>query len=89
MGLTNAPATFQRVMELVFRGLPWHICMVYLDDILIYCRSFEAHLSDLGEVFLRIGAAGLHLNAKKCFLACNHVVFLGHIISDGGLCQDP
>lgn len=31
-GLSNSPATFQCLMELVFRGLPWHICMVYLDD---------------------------------------------------------
>lgn len=89
MGLTNAPATFQRVMELVLRGLPWHICMVYLDDILIYSRSFEAHLSALGEVFTRIGAAELRLNARKCHLARYHVVFLGHVISPWGLCPDP
>ena len=89
MGLTNAPATFQRVMELVLRGLPWHICMVYLDDILVYSRSFEAHLSALGEVFTRIGAAGLRLNARKCHVARDHVVFLGHVISAEGLCPDP
>jgi len=40
MGLTSALATFQMVMELVLRGLPWYLCMVYLDDILIYSRSF-------------------------------------------------
>lgn len=89
MGLTNAPATFQRVMELVFKGLPWHICMVYLDDILIYSRSFEDHLSALGEVFSRIGAVGLRLNAKKCHLAQDHVVFLGHVVSAEGLRPDP
>ncbi len=89
MGLTNVPVTFQRVMELVLRGLPWHICMVYLDDILIYSSSFEAHLSALREVFSRIGAAGLRLNARKCHLARNHVVLLGHVISAAGIRPDP
>lgn len=63
--------------------------MVYLDDILIYSRSFEDHLSALGEVFSRIGAAGLRLNARKCYLAQDHVVFLGHITSAEGLRPDP
>lgn len=89
MGLTNAPAAFQRVMELVLKWLPWHICMVYLDDILIYSRSFEDHLSALGEDFTRIGTAGLRLNARKCHLAQDHVVFLGHVISAEGLRLDP
>ena len=89
MGLTNASATFQRVMELVLKGLPWHICMVYLDDILIYSRSFEDHLSALGDVFTRIGTAGLRLNARKCHLARDHVGFLGHVISAEGLHPDP
>ena len=89
MGLTNAPATFQRFMELVLKGLPWHICMVYLDDILIYSRSFDEHLAALGEVFARIGAAGLRLKAKKCQLARDHVVFLGHVVSAKGLQPDP
>lgn len=89
MGLTNAPATFQRFMELVLKGLPWHICMVYLDDILIYSQSFEEHIAALEEVFSRIGAAGLRLKAKKCQLARDHVVFLGHVVSAEGLRPDP
>ena len=89
MALTNAPATFQRVMELVLKGLPWHVCMVYLDDILIYSKSFEDHISALKEVFTRIGAAALRLNASKCHLARDHVVFFGHVISAQGLRPDP
>jgi len=57
MGLTNSPATFQRMMELILRGLPWHICMLYLDDILIYSRTFEDHLALLEEVLSRIQSA--------------------------------
>lgn len=59
------------------------------DDILIYSRSFEDHLSALGEVFTQIRAAGLWLNARKCHLARDHVVFLGHVISAEGLRPDP
>lgn len=83
MWLTNALATFQRLM-----GLPWHVCMVYLDDILIYSRSFEEHLSALGEVFSRFGAVGLGLNVRKCHLARDHVLFLGHVIPAEGLRPD-
>lgn len=89
MGLTNSPATFQRLMELVLRGLPWQVCMVYLDDVLIYSPSFEDHLSSLCEFFSRIQAAGLRLNPKKCRLARDHVVFLGHVVSCHGLQPDP
>ncbi|KAI4887649.1 hypothetical protein NFI96_026195 [Prochilodus magdalenae] len=89
MGLSNSPATFQRMMELVLRGLPWNICMVYLDDILLYNGTFQDHLSSLEEVFSRIKMAGLKLNPSKCHLAQNHVLFLGHIVSQNGLQPDP
>lgn len=89
MGLTNSPATFQRMMELVLRGLPWQVCMVYLDDVLIYSPTFEDHFSSLREVFSRIQAAGLRLNPQKCHLAQDHVVFLGHVVSRHGLQPDP
>ncbi|XP_056138775.1 uncharacterized protein LOC130115181 [Lampris incognitus] len=62
---------------------------MYLDDILIYSPTFEDHLSSLREVFSRIQAAGLRLNSKKCHLARDHVVFLGHVVSRHGLQPDP
>lgn len=68
MGLTNSPATFQRMMELVLCGLPWQVCMVYLDDVLIFSPTFNDHTASLREVY-RIEAAGLKLNPKKCHLA--------------------
>ncbi len=49
-GLSNAPGTFQRLMELVLAGLRWHTCLVYLNDIIIFGRTFEEHLQRLHEV---------------------------------------
>lgn len=51
MGLTNAPPTFQRLMELVLRGLNWKVCLVYLDGVLVSSRTFSEHLNSLEEVF--------------------------------------
>lgn len=73
------------MMELILRRLPWHICMVYLDDILIYSRTFEDHLLHLEEVLSRIQLADLKLNPKKCHFARDHVVFLGHVDSHQSL----
>ncbi|KAI4871629.1 hypothetical protein NFI96_008439, partial [Prochilodus magdalenae] len=89
MGLTNSPATFQRLMEMVLRGLPWKTCLVYLDDVLIYSRSFSDHLQHLEEVLSRFQATGLKLNPAKCCLAKDHVKFLGHVVSKDGIQPDP
>lgn len=70
-------------------SVSWHICMVYLDDILIYSSIFDEHLTHLKEVFSRICSAGLKLNPRKCNLARDHVVFLGHVVSEKGLQPDP
>ena len=43
-GLCNAPATFQRLMDLVLAGLQWSDCLVYLDDVIVVGRTFEEHL---------------------------------------------
>ena len=65
-GLTNAPATFQRLMDLVLSGLTWSVCLVYLDDVIIFSTTFEDHLAHLQQVFERLGQAGLTLKASKC-----------------------
>ena len=43
-GLCNASSTFQRLMELILTGLNWEICLAYIDDIVVLCRSWEEHL---------------------------------------------
>ena len=64
--LCNAPATFQRLMETILAGLARKICMVYIDDILVFRRTFEDHLSHLKQVVDRLDQAGLRLKPKKC-----------------------
>lgn len=89
MGLTNAPATCQRLMEMVLRGLPWKTCLVYLDDVLIYSRSFSEHLQHLEEILFRFQSSGLKLNPSKCCFARDQVQFLGHVVSKDGIQPDP
>ena len=88
-GLANAPATFERLMEQVLMGLHWQTCLVYLDDIIVFSKTFETHLVRLEEVIDRIGAAGLKLSPKKCRLFQSEVVFLGHVVSKDGISTDP
>ena len=88
-GLTNAPATFQRLMERVLAGLQWRICLVYIDDIIIFSATVDDHLQQLDEVFGRLKAAGLKLKPKKCHLFQQKVQYLGHIVSEEGIATDP
>ena len=88
-GLTNAPATFQRLMERVLAGLQWKICLVYIDDIIVFGRTVEEHLEQLQAVFSRLKAAGLKLKPRKCHLFKQQVQYLGHLVSENGIQTDP
>ncbi|GBM75270.1 Retrovirus-related Pol polyprotein from transposon 297 [Araneus ventricosus] len=88
-GLCNAPATFERLMEIVLRGLSSEACLVYLDDIIIVRRTFEEHLNNLRKVFQRLQKANLKLSPKKCRFFQKEVTYLGHIISAEGVKTDP
>ena len=88
-GLSNAPATFERVMETVLRGLSYEACLVYLDDIIIVGRSFEEHLKNIRKVFQKLKEANLKLSPSKCKLFRRKVTYLGHIISPEGVQTDP
>ena len=70
-GLTNAPATFQRLMERVLAHMNWKDCLVYIDDILIWSKTFKEHLDKLDSVFQAFDKAGLRLKAKKCHICCS------------------
>lgn len=88
-GLCNAPATFERLMDTVLRGLNWKICLVYLDDVIILGKSFEEHLANVREVFKKLNGAKLKLSPKKCNLFCSEVKYLGHVISAEDVSTDP
>lgn len=88
-GLTNAPATFQRMMDTAMAGLKWKCCLVYLDDIVIYSKTFQDHLRDLEAVFQRVAQAKLSLRSDKCHLCCEQIKYLGHLITRDGIREDP
>jgi hypothetical protein len=53
LGLCNTPATFERLMETVLRGLTYDSCLVYLDDVIVFGRTFQEHILNLRKVFER------------------------------------
>ncbi|GBO04819.1 hypothetical protein AVEN_236548-1 [Araneus ventricosus] len=85
LGLCNAPATFERLMETVLRGLTPEACLVYLDVINIVGRNFQEHLDNLKKVLKKLKEANLKLNPSKCNLFRLMVSYLGHIISANGV----
>jgi len=88
-GLSNAPATFQRLMDAVLVGLNHDMCLVYLDDIILFSKSVEDHLIRLKLLFDRLRKANLKLKPSKCHLLQRTVHFLGHVISAGQVATEP
>ena len=88
-GLVNAPATFQRLMEIVLSGLARDSCHVYLDDVLVFGKTLEEHNQNLQCVLTRVRKAGLMLKPRKCNFAQVSVEYLGHVVSAAGIQTDP
>ena len=88
-GLCNAPSTFERLMEKVLAGLTWQICLVYLDDVIVYSETVLEHIDRLEVIFQKLKKAGLTLKPKKCNLFRKQVPFLGHVVSAEGVSTDP
>ena len=80
--LTGVPATFQRLMDLVMSGLNLEVCLVYLDDVIVFSADVPSHLVRMRAVFPRLRAAGLKLKLSKCKLFRRRVRFLSHIVSE-------
>ena len=81
-GLVNSQATFQRMMDNTLRGLKH--TESYIDDCIIYSRTFEEHLANLREVLERLRLANIHIKFRKCQLSYSEVEFLGHLVSGRG-----
>jgi len=86
-GLANAPALFQRLMQQALGGLneDQMFVLVYLDDVLIFLRTFEEHKIHQQKVLQWFHKVGLKLNPTKCHFVCTHVHYLGHIITAEGV----
>jgi len=84
-GLSNAPATFQRAIDMILGGLKWKSCLVYLDDIIVFSQSAGEHVEHLRKVFAALRGAGNSLTAKKYNLFQEKVEYLGHIVGRGQL----
>jgi len=82
-GLCNAPATFQRAMDMILAGVKWQICLAYLYDVIVFSRCPEEHLQHLDEVLTRLGYAGVTLKAAKSHFFQEEVEYLGHVIRLG------
>ena len=88
-GLCNAPASFQRLMERCTGELHLRECLIYLDDIIIFSKTFEEHLVRLENVFRQLELHGLKLKGSKCEFFQRQCSYLGHIVSDAGIRTDP
>ena len=89
MGLTNAPATFQRAMNQVLRKfIESGFVVVYLDDILIHSESLIEHLKHIELVVNELKKYQLSVKLKKCEVAKQEITFLGHVISNGSIKPD-
>ena len=88
-GITNAPPCFQGYMNECLGGLQDLKSIAYLDDILIYGRTFEEHLENLEAILKRLMEKGIKLNAKKCHFFKREIKYLGRLISKDGYRADP
>ncbi|MES9879356.1 MAG: pol polyprotein, partial [Sedimenticola sp.] len=88
-GLCNAPATFQRAIQLVLRGFLWEEVLAYLDDIIVLGRDFSDALLNLSKVLERFRSHNLKLKPIKCKLLKKQVKFLGKLVTEQGISIDP
>ena len=77
------------MMNLVMAGLNFTVCLIYLDDIIVFASDIDTHLQRLSQVLERLAAVGLKLKPSKCHLLQRQVVFLGHVVSEEGITTDP
>ena len=83
----NGPASFQRFMEHCLGDD--EIAILYLDDVIVFSRTFNEHVDHLRAVLRRLQEHGIKLKARKCNLFKREVCFLGCIVSKQGYTMDP
>jgi hypothetical protein len=88
-GLTNAPSTFQGLMNSIFNPFLRKFLSVFFDDIIIYNKSWEDHVRHVDKVLKLLKEKQLYAKPSKCFFGVKEVEYLGHIVSHEGVKVDP
>jgi transposase InsO family protein len=88
-GLKNAPATLQRIMDNILRGIQNEKCLVYLDDIIIFSTSLKEHIENLKSVFERLKQTNFKIQLDKSEFLRKEVNYLGHVITPNGVKPNP
>ena len=84
-GLCNVPATFQHLMQNCLREQNLQFTLIYLDDVIVYSRMQEDHLTCLQAVLDHFAHHGLKLKLSKCHFFKENITYLGHEISAKGM----
>jgi hypothetical protein len=79
-GLCNSPSTFQSLMNHVFRPFLHHFVLVFFDDILIYSKTWQSHLSHVDQILHLLSQHQIFLKHSKCSFGASKVEYLGHIV---------
>ncbi|KAL3992153.1 cell division cycle protein 37 [Sarotherodon galilaeus] len=88
-GITNAPSTFQRLMEKCMGELNLKEVLVFIDDLIVFAPTLEEHETRLMKVLTRLKDFGLKLSLEKCMFFQTSVKYLGHVVSQAGVETDP
>ncbi|KAK3742406.1 hypothetical protein QZH41_020713, partial [Actinostola sp. cb2023] len=79
----------EALLALLDSGLNLEICLAYLDDVIVFARSFDEMLERLEAVLTRLDEYGLKLKPSKCKLFQTKLTYLGHVVSREGVGPDP
>ena len=88
-GMTNAPATFMRLMDDILWPFTNSFVVVYLDDILIFIQTWEEHLHHIRQVLQTLRQHKLCANLDKCTFGMTQFQYIGYIIDECGVHVDP
>lgn len=88
-GVTNAPSTFQRLMEKCMGDMNLKEVVVFLDDLIVFSKTLEDHEARLTKVLNHLKEYGLKLSPEKCRFFQSSVRYLGHVVSEQGVETDP
>ena len=82
-GLAQVPAYFQELMTGILKD--FNFAIAHLEDIIIFSKTAEGHLSYIKQVFEKLWAAKLSIKLNKCHFFSKEIQYLGHILSTKGI----